>query len=451
MLRDSWYASLSLLFLASLFLAVYGAVKRVRIVWVVLAGVIAGVSGAAFWLCREEGTWIFPSAIVIALGLPLYGLASWWRTTPDRRADRKRLARRGGRVGIIMAVIGIALLGPIVYVSAENQSHYGATLVSDVASGEFPRAYADWSTVRAGKLRPLIPISREQRDAVYRVSSAARELQPYLEDPQNPWCGGTKHCDIPGAFMGFALRDAATSAGHFHSEREVQSFFGRLAQQIHMACETGRLTCTPRLPASLQPLQRVSWHPLLNSFAGSFGSVILSTNFFTLPNTAPNRLQAVRDETRAVVSRIPATQAAAVVQIRKFSEHTWPYDLLGAVYQPLLPLLLVLALAGVAFGLRGPRRPRFPLVILCGAFAVGVLSRLVLLAIVDTTEFTTRGINLPRLQLPTRALLLGFAVVGTSQLVEVARARTRSARALPEAPTALVADDSDLYTDVSPG
>ena len=70
-LRDNLYAGLSLLLLSSLFVTTLCALRRTRLIWVLPAAALTGVSGAAFWLCREEGTWILPAALVVVLGLSL--------------------------------------------------------------------------------------------------------------------------------------------------------------------------------------------------------------------------------------------------------------------------------------------------------------------------------------------------------------------------------------------
>lgn len=91
-LRDGWAASLALLFIASTFLAVHAAVSRTPIVWLVGFGLLAGLSGAAFWLCREEGPSIIPSIAVIVVGLPAlrWWSAPIWRIPQTSGCDRRR-------------------------------------------------------------------------------------------------------------------------------------------------------------------------------------------------------------------------------------------------------------------------------------------------------------------------------------------------------------------------
>lgn len=69
-MRDNIYAGLSLLFLSSLFACVWCALRRIGLLWVLLLAALTGISGAALWLCREEGSWIIPAALLIVIALP---------------------------------------------------------------------------------------------------------------------------------------------------------------------------------------------------------------------------------------------------------------------------------------------------------------------------------------------------------------------------------------------
>lgn len=70
MIRDSWYGALSLLFPAAVFLAVVLVLTGVRFGWVAAVAVLADLSGAAFWLCREEGLTVVPKVVMIVVGVP---------------------------------------------------------------------------------------------------------------------------------------------------------------------------------------------------------------------------------------------------------------------------------------------------------------------------------------------------------------------------------------------
>jgi hypothetical protein len=430
-LRDGWYASLSLLFLSSLFIAGYAAVSRVRIVWVILAGVLAGLSGAAFWLCREEGPWILPAVAVIAVGVPLGALVTVRFGSSRPRPSRRQVLRKLGRYGITAAAVAALFAAPVAFVKIKNNDHYGTTLVNDQTTGAFARAYADWGRVHAGAPERQIPITRAQREAVYRVSPAARELEPTLEDPKLDWrqlsCryaqSKSRGCDILGAFTVWAIREAANDVGQYRSEPRAQHFFTELSRQITAACDQGRLTCSNRLPTFLQPLQQVQARAAIRTFANTAWDSV-SSPAYTAPVSSAAKIPEVnRDAARVVIEPVAATQAAAAAQVRLFKTRGWPYRRLADVYRFLLPVLMLLGLVGTAVGFARPRWPRAALSILCTAFAVGSVTRLALLTVVVLTQFDAGG---GRYQLPSRALMLAFGVVGTAILVEQLWAWRRS-------------------------
>src|SRR5262249_8659471 len=149
--------------------------------WALPAAVLAGVSTAAMWLTRQDGGWLLPAAALVVLVPPFLTLLRWWLGRRRRTQGPwpvGLLLRRGGRVAGVLAVAAVNAVVPIAAVAAENSSHFGAALTNDMSEGTFPRAYADWMRVNAGPDRMWIPITKEQRTAVYAVSAAARELRP---------------------------------------------------------------------------------------------------------------------------------------------------------------------------------------------------------------------------------------------------------------------------------
>jgi hypothetical protein len=445
--RDGWYASLSLLVIATWFLAVHAAVTSRTLRWVLPAGVLAGFSTAAFWLCREEGPWILPVLGVVVGGIPALVAAKRWFSTDRRSIDRRRLLVVAGRSGATLAVIGVTAYVPMRVVASVNKSHYGVELVNDNSGGQFRRAEADWTRVRSGPLLRDIPITRAQRYAVYRVSPAAAQLEPILESPAYVWmrisCPNQPEppCDLAGAFTVWAIRDAAAEAGHFKSATEAQTYFGHIASQIEAACRTRAISCAPSLPAYLQPLQRTSPGPIWNFMGTLFHQALTSTVFTSLPTNPPRELLPPSEQADAVTTVLgyPASLAAARAQYQSLKSVEWPYRALAAVSDALLRILLILALVGTIAGI-ATRATRYRgLWLFCLVLGAAVFCRLVVLSIEATTEAAT---NEPRYGLVTRALLISFAVVGSAQLALVLQnlasvRRRRSGHGRPPSPSAL--------------
>jgi hypothetical protein len=423
MLRDSLYASLGLLTVALAFLTTLGVVRRSHWFWVVSGALLTGITAAFFWLTREEGVTLLPTLGCIVLGVPLL---TWWSRRGNRAARPDAAPQKGSvrwRAALALALATLTMVAPLVAVRAENAARYGVALGNDMAEGAFLRAYADWSRVEAGSRQYRIPITEAQREAVYEVSPAARELRSVLESPDNGWrsfaCQGG-FCDYGGGWMVWALRDAAADAGHFRDAASVQRYFARLSEEITAACDSGELTCAPRLPASLQPIQRAPAGELASRYAELAGRLVTGWGLYDTPDGGDGVPAEVRAEYDGVIDGIPPTPAAAATQMAAFTANDEPYEVLAAVYRVLVPLLVLIAVCGVAIGLVRAARRRgevSPLLVLAVALAVGVAVRLFLLALIDTAEYdllNSPRYPLPGYQLPGYVFLLAFGVVGTA-------------------------------------
>lgn len=431
-LRDSWYASLSLLLVATFFLAVHAAVGRAGLWRTSLLAILAGWVLGVTWLCREEGPAILPALGLIAVLLPLHAFRRDRAAVPPGAARRRRMRVKAARSAGMLALMGVSFGLPLLYVVHENREHYGVARTNDLAAGAFAKAYATWSSVRVGPDRTFVPISTAQRTAVYAISPAAAELAPDLESPTNPWrvssCRHARICDdFAGGWTVWAMRMAAGDAGHFASGMAAQRYFGRIADEIEAACSAGRLRCRPRLSASLQPVQRADLGGVLGSAWKGFTFVTAGTDLITAPTPSP----AVRAEHRrsfaAVVHGVPASVPAARAEADDFAAHDLPHRFLSFVYRWLVLILLVATAAGVGIRLMHRRRHRdhplnIPMLILAGSLGAAAMIRLLLLALVDSTNFATAQTSY---QFATRATLLACALIVAVALVERAEPSIR--------------------------
>ena len=432
-IRDEWYSGLSLLFLCAVFIAMFLAVNGARMRWVLPSALLAGGSGAAFWLCREEGVWMGASLVLIVGGLPLARLIGWYRTKDRPRPDRRQVGRFAGRMALTVAVVLGAFYAPISVVARNNQRSYGVAITTDLASGAFPKAYAAWSRVRGVPLTDFVPINRAQRMAVYPLSAAARELQPRLEDPANGWaqwgCARMQICDdFPGGAAIWVFRDAAYFSGNFRNERAFQAFFTRLADEINHACDTHQLTCSRKLPPSMQPLDRTSLGALVTASIDSLRILPTDPTFYSV--YGPAGVNTVPDWQRAMIavgmSGGPSSQAAADAAAQRFLGRAWIYRGIGDVHRLLFQMLLVLAAVGFVLSLlwRKDRARNVALWVLSASLIAGIAVRLVLVAVINTTQFTGDV----RFHYATRTFYLALAAIGAVNLVKVVRAHPSSSR-----------------------
>ena len=171
--------------------------------------------------------------------------------------------------------------------------------------------------------------------------------------------------------------------------------------------------CATRLPAPLQALQRTSVSRVLVSSIQLLNAVTWNPGWTSLETTPSPLSQSERDAVRIVVGGVASSTFAEAQQMRTFESRSGPYTFIAAIYRPLIPFLTVLAVPGFLVGLRG-RGTQVSLAVLLGALVLGVFIRVVLIAIIDTTDFSADG----RYLLPARQFLLAFGIVGALYVIE---------------------------------
>lgn len=431
-LRDNWYASLSLLLFALAALALPGSrawggavARRARFA---ATGVAAGAVLCGYWLTRAEHPWLLPALAWLLVAAAVLRR----RRTRQPRTWRGWLVAAAPVVGGAALAIAVLAAG-VLAVGAQNQRSYGVFLTDDFAGGNFPRLYSAWQSVHVGPERRYVPISRAKRLAVYRVSPAAAELERDLEGSQQGFvvgsCARYKVCDdITAGLIPYAIRNATVRAGQAGTEQEAQRFWGLAADQIAAACSDGRLHCGRVMPMMLPEPSAVD----VPAFASSAWSTVRWLVTYGPAQTGrPPSSGSARNWAvfHRVVSGVPDTLQEQRSQERVGLARARYLVVLRVAYAAGLLVGLPLALAGYVLALS--RRPAGwePLWILGTAAGVAVLGRVLLLALIDSTSFATaEGSNY---SLPAMSFLLVFAGLGT---VLLARCMTRAGRRPDNAP-----------------
>ena len=391
-LRQHVYGPLGLLIVASL-TALYlrrDQPARRQLAWAVLLGGAAG----AFYLTREEGAWFFPTVGLLA-GAALYGAG---------RISRAALQRTAGLLGLAVAVAAL----PVLLVCVQNQRHYGWFGTCEFRSSEFNDAYGAMLRVRVGPELPYVPVTREAREAMAKVSPKFAELQKQFDAGiAQGWAGAGEFLvhlppeqgQIGGGWMMWALREAAGQAGYHTDAGRARYFYKHLARELNQACDEGRLPAGPRRSGFLPPWREAwtgaTWHQ-----AFVFSDFVIRFSQFSarppLSTGSPEELQLFRDLTGERIS--PPAGELDVVGAAEYVMNLGRVDRLQAIGKALRPLLLGLNL--LALGLLGlrtahllwARRWTFPLTLAVaagGAVAASVLMH----AVIEVTSFPVLTIS----------------------------------------------------------
>jgi hypothetical protein len=427
--REVIYGSLSLILLSGVlvFLTYVPALVRrgpLRAVPVGLAaGLAIGVVLAAYYLCREERSWLAPALLVAGLA----GAATWGRIG---RGWIPNSLLAGGA----LAVAGLVLVGSVRWVETRNREEYGAPIVTDLVEGEIADAYAQWQRVDVGEARRFVVVTRAQRRAVYAVSPAAAELRRALEwtPGRGMWGAGCVLADVCDDYTGaqfiWALRLAAQTTGHMTSAAETHEFFGRLAADIEDACGV-EFDCLPPGVATMPPLDRAAITAIptsLRDTAWYMATFDVAHPQRVLSGLGPQELSPSGglDEQWDVMIRplrgVEDNQRAYIAEEKEAMKNQELVRVLMVLYRWGALLAACLAVAGLAFGVatRAGRRHLAALLTL-GAFVTAVLGRLAVVALVDATAYpaATNGTYV----LPGVDFYLAFGLIGTLLLVTVVR------------------------------
>ena len=251
-IRESFYSSLTLLTLACAIGLLLRLEEQWQEVWGWAAGM--GISLAAFWLTREEGSWLFP-ALCLILASAIYKI---WRVKPD---DWK------SKISLWLGSLAIPVF-LIILVSSLNFYYYGLFSKTEFDSQVFRTAYGSLVRVRAGETIPYVPVSRKMRKNIYDVSPTFAELRPYFEGPAGEdWTrsGDKTHenrGEIEGGWFMWAFREAITQAGYYSSGKFPADFYQRMTREINLACDAHLLKCSPVRSSLMPPLESTYIKPL---------------------------------------------------------------------------------------------------------------------------------------------------------------------------------------------
>jgi hypothetical protein len=282
-LRQNLYTPLTLLIFSGL-IAFYTrrhAPTVTRVGWALLLGISLGW----FWLTREESIWIIPCVALLATAALIPMIRE--KTTWPRMISPFIVATAGA-------------LAPILTVCALNAHYYGWFGTVEFRAPEFIAAYGALGRVRADKPLDRVPLPREARLAIYKVSPTFARLEPLLEGRLGAGWGGPER-QFNGGMWVWALRDAVMDVSKPHNAREALAFYRQIADEVNAACDAGLLPAGPRHDSFLPPWSDYYSRGVRRDFYGYLRFFVRFDNFNARPMHSIgtfSQLEIFRDLTR---------------------------------------------------------------------------------------------------------------------------------------------------------
>jgi hypothetical protein len=114
--------------------------------------------------------------------------------------------------------------------------------------------------------------------------------------------------------------------------RDFQAYFARIDGDIERACDSGRLRCRPRLPASLQPLTELQAAPFLDALQLRWDHLLSAHEFTNIGGRLVPRPEDFA-AAQAAVSGTPFTPSQLQDQLDDLRADRGIYDTLTSLYR----------------------------------------------------------------------------------------------------------------------
>jgi hypothetical protein len=362
----------------------------------------SGITLSLFWLTREEGIWLMPSILLIVS----YTLFQLYRTL--------KLSKTFFTRSLIFSIPFVILFVSLQGVSLLNKIYYDVYATVEVKAPDFLAAYGALTRVKHPHPFRYLPVPKGTRQAIYQVSPAFRELEPFLEGQLTDIFGGQQShgcsvypetCgDIAGGWFMWAFREAVSWAGYYNPlnytgtgvpGQESRQYYQRLAKEINQACDKGLLTCLPERATLLPPLYKedlsllieTAWHGWQNLLSSVGPRHPLLGGLHSAGTE--EQLLLFRDLTREHLAPLPTELSPLSVQDRLDTLKRQILQGVAKFYH--FSALFIVYLAGLFYFIQVSRalmRWHFSfLLVMNTALIVAIFSRLVILSIIDMTSF----------------------------------------------------------------
>ena len=270
-------------------------------------------------------------------------------------------------------------------ISEINYHYYKVRTTVEVKSPQFLAAYSSLTRVNAGKRMPVIPVSQQALNTIYKVSPAFAKLKPYLNgNIGEAWAyvSNTVYPQYPGEIAGgwfmWAFRYSVQAAGYYKNGKVAMNYYQSIANQVNNACNIGSLSCLASTDNMYPPLTSMYVSPFISSVKNSFNFIAGFQDYNPTPLNVSGSQKSIN-----LFSNITNEPATNVINSSKINI----LNSLGSIYQKIFPFITYLATISFIILLFLKKSYKNPLFIITGLIGMTVLVRIFLLSLVNVTSF----------------------------------------------------------------
>ena len=191
-----------------------------------LYAAVGGLGLGASWLNREDGVWLLPFFVCIAVLTAAVLL-------------KKDGPRRAWKALTVLLVPFVLLGGCLAAYAGMNLKYYDRFILSDLTSDDFVTAYGLLTGIEDEGTGACRPITYATRQKLYANSAFFAALEPYWEHPMvlNGY-GSTETHEYGGSYY-YGLRLANQLAGHYADAAETEAFYREMTAELLRLEEEG--------------------------------------------------------------------------------------------------------------------------------------------------------------------------------------------------------------------
>lgn len=386
--------------------------------------VLAGVSFAATWLCREDGWWITFFVAGVAAGLAFICIFA------KKQQTKKRFAR------ILCLLLPFAILaGSVLGWKSMNLKYYGVFEVSDFTTGAFADAYGAITRIKHENWRPKVAVPKDVRQKLYNTVPAFKELEPVLES--DFYLGRYAGDDYSSGSFYWALREAAAELGYYDNAIKAEEYFAAMADEINALCDSGVLPADGKKRSGVNPPIKAAYvAPVLKEGFSSlwFCATFKQCDPRSMYSPGGNDAEYYNDILRPMEEFLKE-KALTVTKENSAEPYFSPkqrmaflaFDVIRALYAVLLPAAFMLSLIWLVWqaarmAKNSELRKKEGMVwLVCLGILLCILLRAFMIAFVTVSSFEIGTFVMYLASIHPLMLLLGFA--GTAQLLQIIAAR----------------------------